>query len=473
MSDEATITTPLREEAGILTRLATPMVVSQVGMLSMGLVDTLMVGRLGAEALGAVALGHVWAWGTLIIGVGMMMGIDPIVAQAHGSGNGPRAGRALQRALVLAVLLTIPIGGLWLTASPMLKLLGQDPELVHDAANYCLYHLFGITPYLAFTALRQYLQGRGLMIAPLVTILLANLLNVLFNWVLIFGNLGAPELGVRGAALATGLSKVSLFVILVAWIRFHRLHEGAWTPWTRAALVPAKMRDLLRFGVPIGAQFGLEVWAFNLAAIFAGWISTEALAAHTIVIRLASLSFMMPVGISIAAATRIGNLIGARQRRRAQDSAWVAITMGGLVMAVWAILFWVFRRDLTALFTADTAVIALGAVALPIAAAFQLFDGVQCVASGVLRGMGTTRPAAAFGLVGFYGIALPLAYLFAFELDGGLAGIWWGLCAGLGAVAVMLMLWVLRRGPMHGTVPELTHDADDDLHPPPPEAATP
>jgi len=450
----------VRREVRILATLATPMVLTQLGMLTMGLVDTYMVGKLGPEALAAVALGHVWTFGTLVPFMGIMMGIDPLVSQAHGARQGERAGRALQWASVLALVLTPPLAAVWASAGPALRLLGQDPGLVEGAAGYARASIPGIAPFLLFTAVRHYLQGRERMTAPLVVIGIANLLNALLNWTLIFGNLGLPALGIRGAGLATALARLFMLAMLVGILVAFRMHRGAWVPWSRASFHPRGLRTVLRYGIPVGAQFAMEVWAFNAAALLAGLLGNLELAAHIIVIRVASFSFMMPVGIAIAAATRVGNLIGANDRPRAQLAAWVAIVLGAAVMLLWAALFLALRHEIPALFTDDAAVIALGAVAFPVAAAFQLFDGTQAVAAGVLRGMGTTRPAAVFGLVGFWILGLPLAWAFAFPLELGLAGIWWGLAAGLGAVAVMLVAWIRKRGPAHLTGSTLDH------HPP-------
>lgn len=441
--------TIVRSELSVLGKLAAPMVASQVAMLTMGIVDTAMVGRLGAHALAAVALGDLWTFGTLMIAQGVIMGIDPVVTHAHGRGDGATSGLALQRALVLSVLIAIPVALLWYLAEPGLILFGQDRALAADAGRYSRAQVFGIIPFLAFVALRHYLQGREKMFAPLAAILIANVGNVVFNWALIYGNLGCPALGIRGAAIATGLSRTLLVAALAIWVVVRGLHRDAWVPWSRAAFDPAGLRSILGYGIPIGVQFGLEIWAFNAAGMLAGGLGTVPLAAHIIVLRIASLSFMMPVGISIAAATRVGNLIGADRRRRAQKAAFIALGAGGAVMLLAAVAFIVFRYSLPRVFTVDAPVIALAAATLPIAAAFQLFDGVQCVGAGILRGIGTTRPAAMINLVGFYVFALPFSWALAYPLGLGLAGIWWGLAVGLGVVAVLLAAWVTWRGPAY------------------------
>ncbi|MDQ7005798.1 MAG: MATE family efflux transporter [Acidobacteriota bacterium] len=443
-----------------IVHLALPVAAAQLGWMLIGLVDLWMVGRLGSDALAAVSLGDLWIVATLVVAMGVVMGIDPIVSQAHGAGLGPRAGAALQHGVVIALLLTPGITAAWWLAGPALLAAGQDPILVESADSYIRAQAFSIAPFLVYIALRQYLQGRGMMLPPLVIILAANLVNVALNWVLIFGELGFPALGVRGAAIASGLTRAFMMLSLVLAIVGLRLYEGAWEGWSRQAVSPRALVEVLRHGLPVGLQIGLEIWAFTLTTLFAGWLGTRALAAHTIVLKITSFSFMAAMGISIACTTRVGNLIGAGQRSRAEKAAWTGLALATAMMTGFALTFVIFRRSLPAIFVprgtpAAMEVIVLGAGILPIAAAFQVFDGFQAVASGVLRGMGTTRPSAVINFLGYYALALPCALWLAFErlpggIEGlglGLRGIWLGLALGLAAVAALLAFWLRLRGP--------------------------
>ena len=191
----------------------------------------------------------------------------------------------------------------------------------------------------------------------------------------------------------------------------------------------------------------LEMWAFQAATLIAGRLGEAELAAHTVVLNVASVTFMVPLGVGMAATTRVGNLLGAGRPDGAQRAAWVALATGAGVMTGSAVLFVVLRHAIPVLYTTDVDVRVLAASIFPVAAAFQLFDGVQVVGSGVLRGMGSTRPAALFNLIGYYVLALPLAAWLTFTLDLGLRGIWWGLAIGLATVAVLLSAWIHRRGP--------------------------
>lgn len=444
--------TPVRAELRRLTALALPIAATQVSNMLLGVVDTLMLGRFSVEALSAASLANVWIWGSLHLAMGILFGVDPIVAQAHGARDGARAAFALQRGLVLALCLSVPLALLWLGTEEFLRATGQDAALSAAAERYTRLQIPSVPFFLAFLALRQYLQGREIVRPALVVILFANVVNAVLNYALIFGHLGAPRLGLDGAAIATSLSRAACLLALAALVLRLRLHEGAWVPWSRRAFAPRGLGEILALGIPVGVQISLEAWAFSGAALLAGLIGTEELAAHTIVLNMAALSFMMPLGIALAAVTRVGNLIGARRPDDAQRAAWVALALGGGVMAASATLFLVLREWLPRLYTADATVVALAAGILPIAAAFQVFDGVQVVGCGVLRGMGRTRPAAVFNGISYWLLGIPLGWWLGLHAGWGLAGVWWGLCIGLAVVASLLVGWIHQRGPAHAAV---------------------
>jgi MATE family multidrug resistance protein len=292
-------------------------------------------------------------------------------------------------------------------------------------------------------ALRGWLHGRTLMQAPMWVVLGANVWHALLNWVLIYGNLGAPELGAVGAALSTALSRALNFAALVGLVRWLELYRGAWGPFRLAAL-GGDLRSVLALGIPFGLQIALEVWAFSGATLIAGRLGVEAIASHQIVLNMASLTFMVPLGLSLGAATRVGNLVGAREPRGVRSAARAAVLLAAAVMATFGAAFVLLREQLPALYTTDAGLLARCALILPIAAAFQVFDGVQVVAAGILRGMGRTQAPALANAVGYYAIGLPLGWWLAFERELGLPGIWWGLACGLGVVASSLLFWIRR-----------------------------
>ena len=444
MSESAQIARAQNSEFRTLFGLSVPVATAQLGFMTMGVIDTMMVARIGVSELAAVAIGTSWAWSSSSLFQGLVHGMDPLVSQAHGAGDGNGAGLALQRGLVIACLSSIPLMALWIATEPLLVMLGQDENVASLAGNYMLARLPSAIGFNLFIALRQYLTGRTIMRPAMWVMLVGNVVNLLLNWVLIFGHLGAPRLGLVGAGLATGLTNLLLPIGLWFWIRYFRLHEGAWREWDRDSFSLAGIGRYLRLGIPVGLQLSLEANAFTVAMIMIGWIGVIELAAHQVVINMASFTFMLPLGVAIAASARVGNLIGAQDSTRLRVACRTALAMGGGVMAVAACVFVVFRESLPRLYIEDAAVVSLAAVLLPIAAAFQIFDGLQVVGGGLMRGMGRPKAGAIVNLIGFYVIGLPLGWLLGFPMGLGVIGIWWGLVAGLGGVALMLCIWVMR-----------------------------
>lgn len=440
-------TTSVGSEIPRLARLAWPIVLTQLTMMSLGVVDLLMVGRVGVDAVAAVSLGNIAKFGTIMIAMGFVIGIDPFLAQAHGARDARGLALGLQRGVVLALLSSVPVVVLWQFVEPFLIATDQDPAIARVAQQYVQVQTPSVPLFLVYTAQRQYLQGRGILRPALFVALAANVLNVALNRLLIFGGLGVPALGAVGSGIATSIVQASMPLMMYGLMRSQRLCEGAWVPWSRAALDVAELGRILAVGVPIGLHFAAEIWGFQIAGLWSGQLGKVELAANTIVLNLASISFMLPLGIGLGSVTRIGNLVGAGRPAEAQVAAWAALALGAGLMAVCAIVFLVLPGPLARAYSEDPAVIALAVATLPVAAAFQLFDGLQVVASGVLRAIGRTKPTAIANFVGYYAIGLPLGHHLAFERELGLQGLWWGVAAGVATVAVVLVAWVAVRGP--------------------------
>jgi MATE family multidrug resistance protein len=437
--------TAVRLELAILLRLALPLMASQVGMMLLGVVETIIVGRAGTTALAAVSLGNVWSQGTILVAMGVVMGADPLLSQSYGAGDARTAALTFQRGLVLSGLLGVPLSLLWLFTRPVLMAFGQDPGLSGLASTFVAVQAPTAFGFLVFTITRQYLAGRGVVAPALWVVVVVNVLNVAMTWWLVFGGGGLPALGVLGAGLAGAGVRLLLPALLLALTFWAGLHRPAWTAWGREAFDLRRIRRIVWLGLPIGLQFGLEVWAFQISTLMAGHLGAVPLGAQAIVLNLASFSFMFPLGISTAASVRVGNLIGAGDERGARRAARLALALGAGVMAVFGAAFFLLRWQLPALYGAEPAVTRLCASVLPIAAAFQMLDGTQVVASGILRGLGRTRPAALLNLGGYYFLGLPLAYGLGLRYGWGLQGVWWGLAAGLAFVATGLLLLVWRK----------------------------
>lgn len=436
----------LRFESRRLVRLAAPLVTAQLAAMTLWVVDVVMVGRVGVEAVGTISLGRLWLMGTSIVGMGLLLGLDPLAAQAYGAGDRRGVVLAGQRGLVAVVLLAPAYVALMLATGPALRLLGQDPGLAAGAHRYVVVQIPGVLLFFAYVVLRHWLQAQGRMKPVMWASISANLVNVVANWALIFGNLGAPALGTLGAGIATAISFTYMFGFLAVAAAFLG-PESLWRNWRREAFRPAGVGRLLALGAPVGLQMGLDYWAFGLSTLWAGWLGPVPLAAHTIAIALITLTLMVPLGISFAAVTRVGNLVGAGDPAGAQRAAWAALGLSSAAMVVAAVVLFAGRGLLPRAFTDDLAVIALAAAILPAAAAFQVADGAQVVGAAILRGMGKTVPPALINLVGYYLVALPLAYLLAFRTGAGVVGLWWGLTVGLAVVAGLLVAWIRKRGP--------------------------
>ena len=420
-----------------MLRLAFPVVAVQLGIMAMGVTDTIMVGHVSPAALASVALGNLYFFVAGIFGQGTLMALDPVISQAVGARDEVAISRALQRGLVLALALTAFTCATFVPVKWVLLALRQPPEVVPDAASYVRIAIPGVFPFYAFIVFRQSLQAMGRVAPVLWTVLVANLLNAGLNWVFIYGNLGSPAMGVGGSSLATSVSRWVMALALLA-IAGHRLAHYL-TPWRPETLAIEPLRRMLRIGLPIGVQYLLEYGAFAAAALLMGVLGTTQMAAHQIAINLASFTFMVPLGVSTATAVLVGHAIGAGDEARARRSAIAGIFVGATFMCASALTFLLFPAALARSYTSDAAVVLLAATLIPIAGVFQVFDGVQAVAAGVLRGIGDTHAPAIINVVGFWLIGLPVSWVLAFRLGGGAVGLWWGIVVGLAAVALILL----------------------------------
>ncbi len=434
-----------------LTLLATPVALTQLSSMLLWTIDLLMVGRIDVLSLNAVSLGRIWVMGTSICAMGLIFGLDAIASQAHGARDRERLGEVLLHAGTLALAVSVPLGALWLATERLLLAFGQDPATAALAHRFVVVQIPGLPFFLLFVALKQYLQARGIVRPAMWVSFAACGFNAGLNWLLIFGHWGLPRMGAVGAGVATAITEAMMLLGLLAAIRLYRLQRGSTTVVTLRRLRVQGLAEILRLGFPVAVMLALEYWAFAISSLWAGWLGPVDLAAHSIALNLASITYMVPLGIGLGASARVGNLIGAGDPRGAQRAAWVAFALGGAVMACFALLFVLGRSLIPYAFTRDAAVVTLAATLLPIVAAFELFDGLQVVGSGVLRGMGRTRPAALFNLVGYYALGLPLAAWLGRPERLGLVGIWWGLALGLAVVAALSVAWVAVRGPARAT----------------------
>jgi MATE family multidrug resistance protein len=454
----------LKEEFRPMFALAVPVVVAELGWITMGMVDTLMVGRLSPEAIGAVGVGSSIFLAIGIFAMGLLLGLDTLVAQAFGAGRPGECHVWLVHGVAAALALAGPVmGALWVLSGAVERW-GLHPAVLELAQPYLSIVTWSVLPLLLYAAFRRYLQGMGIVRPVMIALVLANVMNVCANWVLIFGHLGAPALGVRGAAWATVASRVVMAAVLLGVIVYREqwnradlpdgaaVTAGGSAPLHRAVggdtglfrtplrIEWSRMRRLVGLGFPAAMQVTLEVGVFAAATALAGRLAPAALAAHQIALHFAGFTFMIPLGVASAGAVRVGHAMGRRDARGVRRSGWTALLFGAGFMLCAAVVFITFPRLLIGAFSRDEAVLAIGASLLLVAAVFQLFDGLQGVATGVLRGFGDTRSPMLWNLAGHWFIGLPLGYVLAFVVGYGVIGLWWGLSTGLIICGVALVI---------------------------------
>ncbi|HJO39939.1 MAG: MATE family efflux transporter [Vicinamibacterales bacterium] len=435
----------LRREVRPMLALAVPVVVAEMGWVAMGTVDILMVGSLGPEAIGAVGVGSMLFIALAVFGVGVLLALDTFIAQAFGADQLDECHRWLVHGVVMSLMLAVPLTGVALIGISNLDLWGFDPTVLRLTAPYLRLITWSAWPLLLYVALRRYLQAMGVVTPIMVTLLTANLINIAANWVLIHGNLGAPALGVNGAGWATCISRIYMAMLLLGAVARHDARTGHGPRRASWAIERARLARLFWLGLPAACQVTLEVGVFSAATALAARLAPVALAAHQITLNMASFTFMVPLGMASAAAVRVGHAVGRRDADDAGRAGWTAVVLGVLFMAVSATAFLLLPRILMGLFTTDPTVIATGVTLLAVAAAFQLFDGLQGVLTGALRGLGDTRTPMLWNLVGHWAFGLPLGYTICFVWARGVVGLWIGLSAGLIVVSlVLLTVWRKR-----------------------------
>ena len=420
--------------------LATPLVLSELGWMAMGVVDTMFVGRLGAESLGAISLGTTVFYTVAVVASGLLLGLDTLVAQSWGAGDRADARHSLVNGIWLALLL-IPLvmGAVWLSV-PLLTTFGENPSVLQEGVRYIHALIWSAPPLMIFFALRRYLQSTDAARSILFTLVSANLLNAIGNWIFVYGNWGAPRMGAEGAGWATCISRVYMAGAL-AFVIWQGDHSVARVHWNADV---ARIKQLLKLGLPAAAQLGLETLVFAAVTMLVGKLSATSLAGHQIALTTVSMTFMMPLGISSAAAVLVGQAVGRNDARGAAHSGWAALGFGAIAMSAAALALLIVPGAIARLFTPDVAVIAAAVPLLRIAAFFQLFDGLQITATGALRGAGDTRTPMLCHFVGYWIIGLPFGALLCFQFTQGAAGLWMGLSTGLIIIGTALLLFWRR-----------------------------
>nr|WP_322714422.1 MATE family efflux transporter [Nostoc sp. ChiSLP03a]MDZ8215670.1 MATE family efflux transporter [Nostoc sp. ChiSLP03a] len=428
--------------------LAVPLAGAQVAQSATGFVDTVMMGWLGSQTIASGGLGTVIFTFSLLIFSGIVSAVSPLAAQAYGAGNKEKVGTIVRLGLGISLVLGIPITLLLYNGGALLLLLGQDANTVALTEIYLRAIALGFIPGLGFAVLKSFLSALLQPQLIIVTVVLGTLFNITANYVLMFGKLGFPALGLAGIGWASTLSLWSMFITLAVYIcnqpRF--AVYGIFRPSSQEAFPLEHRRivgEIFQVGLPIGGLIAVEGGLFTVVTLLIGQLGTNALAAHQIALQTISMSFQMAVGISLATTVRVGLLAGQNDLVGTRLAGYVGIAIAALAMGVVALAFWLVPKSIISLYidinnqnNAD--VVALAVKLLAVAAIFQIVDGVQVTAAGALRGLKDTRIPMLIGFFAYWCVGLFTGYTFGISLGSGAIGLWWGLAIGLASAAIIL-----------------------------------
>ncbi len=418
--------------------LAYPVIIGQLGFIMMGVVDSIMVGSVGAVPLAAASVGNSLFILISIVGLGISIAVTPLVAIAVGGKRYEECGILFRQSLLINVITGFIIAMAIWGASFLLVYIDQPPEVVAQAQSYTRILGFSGIPYMVFASYKQFIEGFSVMRPSMFVVLLANIVNIFSNWLLIFGKAGLPQLGLDGAGWATFISRVFMAVIMMIYVMQAEYFKRYDVTFHFKSINTKIIKKILALGLPSGIQYFFEIGAFSFAVVMVGWLGTYQLAAHQIAINLASISFMCALGVSAAGSIRVGNAVGRKNIEETRRAGFTAIIISGSIMGTFGIIFIIFRNILPAFYIDNPEVISIASTILIIAALFQMFDGVQAVGIGVLRGMTDVKGPTLITFIAYWVVALPAGYLLGFTYDYGIVGVWVGLLLGLAASAALL-----------------------------------
>lgn len=420
--------------------LAYPVIIGQLGVIMMGVVDSLMVGRLGAAPLAAAALGSSLTFIVIIIGIGLSMAVTPLVAIAVGAKKYEECGIYFRQSLLINTVFSIMIAVLIFFAADLIKYFNQPMEVQLQAQSYMKIIGLSSIPLMLFQTYKQFIEGLSVMRPAMIITLLANIINWFACWVLIFGKFGLPALGLNGAGWATFSSRVFMALAMMGFVMNNKFFKDYDVSFNFKSINWRIIKKILSLGLPSGFQYFFEVGAFSFAVIMVGWLGAKQQAAHQIAINLASISFMAVLGISAAGSIRVGNAVGQKDIHETRKAGFTASLLGASVMFCSGLIFIFFRNYLPTLYVNDEAVISIASSLLVIAALFQLSDGVQAVGIGILRGLTDVKIPTAITFIAYWIVGLPIGYLLGFNFEMGVQGVWIGLLSGLTTSAILLTL---------------------------------
>jgi len=432
--------TDLKRHITSTLNLAYPVIIGQLGVIMMGVVDSLMVGRIGAAPLAAAALGSSLTFIVIIIGLGLSMAVTPLVAIAVGAKKYEDCGVYFRQSLLINTVFSIIITVLIFFVADLIRYFDQPVEVQLQAQSYMKIIGLSSMPLMLFSTYKQFIEGLSVMRPAMIITLLANIINAFANWILIFGNLGFPALALNGAGWATFSSRLFMALAMMGFVMNNKFFNDYDVSFHFKSINWRIIKKILSLGLPSGLQYFFEVGAFSFAVVMVGWLGAKQQAAHQIAINLASISFMAVLGISAAGSIRVGNAVGRKDIKETRRAGFTASFLGASIMFFSGLIFIFFRNFLPTLYINDKDVISIASSLLIIAAIFQLSDGFQAVGIGILRGLTDVKIPTAITFIAYWIVGLPVGYLLGFTFNLGVQGVWIGLLSGLTTSAILLTL---------------------------------
>jgi len=420
--------------------LAYPVIIGQLGFIMMGVVDSIMVGELGAVPLAGASLGNSMFILIFIIGLGVSMSVTPLIAILVGAKRFQECGIYFRQSLIVNIVLGLILMSAVFFTSNLFEYLNQPLAVAEQASSYTKIIALSIMPAMLFHTYKQFIEGFSIMKPAMIIAIVANIINAFANWVFIYGNIGMPALGLNGAGWATFFSRVFMAFVIMLYVMNKEYFKQFDVNFHFKKINFPVIKKILSIGLPSGFQYFFEVGAFSFAVIMIGWLGTNQLAAHQIAINLASITFMVVLGISAAGGIRVGNKVGKKDVVEVRKAGFTAVIMGASIMFTFGVIFIVLNEFLPTLYIDNEDVIRIASSLIVIAALFQISDGIQGVGIGVLRGLTDVKIPTLITFIAYWVLALPIGYLFGFVFHFGVEGVWVGLLLGLTASAAMLTI---------------------------------
>ena len=420
--------------------LAYPVIIGQLGFIMMGVVDSIMVGELGAVPLAGASLGNSMFILIFIIGLGVSMSVTPLIAILVGAKRFQECGIYFRQSLIVNIVLGLILMSVVFFTSNLFEYLNQPLAVAEQASSYTKIIALSIMPAMLFHTYKQFIEGFSIMKPAMIIAIVANIINAFANWVFIYGNIGMPALGLKGAGWATFFSRVFMAFVIMLYVMNKEYFKQFDVNFHFKKINFPVIKKILSIGLPSGFQYFFEVGAFSFAVIMIGWLGTNQLAAHQIAINLASITFMVVLGISAAGGIRVGNKVGKKDVVEVRKAGFTAVIMGASIMFTFGVIFIVLNEFLPTLYIDNEDVIRIASSLIVIAALFQISDGIQGVGIGVLRGLTDVKIPTLITFIAYWVLALPIGYLFGFVFHFGVEGVWVGLLLGLTASAAMLTI---------------------------------